>query len=87
MVTAGSQQDRVGGSYLATEFECDLLEVRVRGCLHNGPSDECGSGECHLFEVRMLRDRGTDSIAIAIDNIDDTWRESSLVDKRADAEG
>ena len=79
IVDIGVVEDNVRA--LATELEGDLLEVGASSSLHDGPADNSGAGEGDLVDVHVRRDGGTSDLTKAGEDIDDTWRETSLLDE------
>ena len=64
---------------LAAELETDVLEVRVRGGLHDTTTNESATSEGNLLDVQMPADCLTDARAVAVDDVDNTGREADLV--------
>jgi len=72
---------------LSTKFEGNVLQVALRGSLHDLPADKSASGESNLIDIHVLGDGCSDGVSVAGDDVDDTWWESGLLDKSAHADG
>ena len=78
-------EDDVGA--LATELEGGVLQVCPGSSLEDLATDESGTSEGDLLDVGVDGDGVTDTGTIAVDNVDDTRREASLVDELSGEEG
>lgn len=43
--------------------------------------------EWYLFDIHVRSDSSADSVAVASQNVNDTWGEAGLLDERAHADG
>ena len=66
---------------LAAELEGDLFKVRLRSDFHNFTADEGTASEGDLLDVGVDGDGVTDTGTVAVDDVDDTRREASLLDE------
>ena len=63
----------------ATELERDLLQVGARGSLEDRAADDSRASEGDLVDVHVRGKGGTSRLAKTRDDVDDTWREASLL--------
>jgi len=61
----------------AAGFESDVLH-RSAGLLHDFLTCCRAAGESDLVDVGMLRDGGSCDFALAVDDVDHSWRETGL---------
>jgi hypothetical protein len=85
LVQIGVIEDDVGT--LASEFESDVLQVALCCSLHDLPSDEGATSEGDLVDLGVRRDGSTNGVAVAGDDVDNTGRETGLVNELAHADG
>ncbi len=78
VVNVSVLEDDVGR--LSAELESDLLQVRASSGLQDRAADNRGASECNLVNIHVRREGGTSDLAEAGDNVDDTWRETGLLD-------
>lgn len=81
----GIIEDDVGG--LATELKSDLLEVGGSSSFEDGAADEGGTGESDLVYVHVSGEGGTGGLAETRDQVENTRREASFLDKLGKDEG
>lgn len=85
LIDVGVVKDDVGG--LATKLEGDLLEVGRGSSLHDGSADDSGASEGDLVNVHVGGEGGTSGLAVAGDEVEDTSRETSLLDELGENKG
>lgn len=85
LLDVGILEDDVGG--LATKLEGDLLEVGRGSSLHDGSADDSGSSEGDLVNVHVGGQGSTSGLAVAGDEVEDTGRETSLLDELSENKG
>jgi hypothetical protein len=61
---------------LSAQFQCDPLQIGLRGSFHNQVTDLGGAGECHLVDAHVTRDGCASSWTKSWQKIDDAFRES-----------
>src|ERR1700737_3861345 len=69
------------GGRFATQFQSNLLQVAIRGSLHDRPTRYSRPSECNLVNSHVSRNGCTGSLSKPRDDVDDTRRESSLDDE------
>src|ERR1700683_3021287 len=69
----------------ASQFQRDFLQV-AGGGVNDQLSDFGGAGKCDLVDVRVRRESGAGSFAIAGDNVDDAFGKPSFHDEFAKAQ-
>ncbi len=79
LLDIGVIEDNVGG--LATKFQGDLLQVGGGSSLHDGTTDKGRASEGNLVDVHVGRNSGTGNSAKAREDVDDSGRETSLLDQ------
>jgi hypothetical protein len=84
LLDVGVLEDDVGG--LATKLEGDLLEVGGSSSLHDLSANDGGTSEGDLVNVHMRGESGTGSLAVTGDKVEDTGRETSLLDELSEDE-
>ena len=77
-------EDDVGA--LSTQFQGHVLQVALGRSFQDLATDECRTSEGDLFDLQVMRDGRADSVTVTSENVDDAWRETSLVDKVGYAE-
>ena len=80
IVNVGVVEDDIRA--LASKLESNLLQIRASSGLHDLSADHRRTCECNFVDVHVRRDSGASNLSEARDNVDDTRRESSLLDKR-----
>ena len=63
------------------------MRTTVRKCELHLPPDECRTREGDLLNFHVLGDGSADSVAVAIDNVDDTGREAGFADELGELQG
>ena len=79
LLDIGIVENDVGA--LATQFEGDRLEVGSGSSLHDGAANESRSGESNLVNVHVGRDGSTGNLAETGEKVEDTRRETGLLDQ------
>ncbi|KAI6769769.1 hypothetical protein HG530_004398 [Fusarium avenaceum] len=79
LLNVGIVEDDVGG--LATKLESDLLEVGRGSSLHDGSANDGRSSESDLVNVHVGGEGGTGSLAETGNQVEDTGRETSLLNE------
>jgi hypothetical protein len=72
---------------LATKLKRDLLQVGASSGLHDLAADNSGSGESNLVNVHVGGDGGTSDLTDTREDVDDAWRETSLLNELGCDEG
>lgn len=85
LLQIGIVKDDVGT--LSTQFQGHVFEVALGGCLQDLAADECRTSEGDFFDLHVMGDGISNSVTVASENVDDTGRETSLVDKLGDPNG
>lgn len=85
LLDVGVVEDDVGG--LATKLQGNLLQVGGGGSLHDLSADNGGAGEGNLVNVHVGGDGSTSNLAETRDQVEDTGRETSLLDVLSEDEG
>lgn len=85
LLNVGVVKDNVGR--LATELECNLLQVGGSGSLHDGATNNGGASKGNLVNVHVRGNGGTSSLAKAGKQVEDTSREAGLLDELGENEG
>jgi hypothetical protein len=62
------------GWTLASELQRDLLQVGLRGGLHDFTADKGGASKCDLVNIHVLRDGGPSRITVSSKNVHDTLK-------------
>lgn len=84
LLDVGILEDDVGG--LATKLEGDLLEVGRSSSLHDLSANDGRTSEGDLVNVHVRREGGTGSLAVTRDKVEDTSRETSLLNELSEDE-
>lgn len=77
-------EDDVGA--LATQFQGHVLQVALGGCFQDLATDKRRTSEGDFLDLHVVRDGIADSVTIAGEDVDDTRRETSLVDEVGNAD-
>ncbi len=85
IVNIGIVEDNVRA--LASKFEGHLLEIRSGSRLHDLSANNCATGKGNLVNVHVGRHGSTSRFAESRDDVDDTGRETSLLDELGGEEG
>lgn len=72
---------------LATKLKGDLLEVRGSSGLHDLSANDSRTSKCDLVNVHVSREGSTGSLAEARNKVENTGRETSLLDELSEDQG
>ena len=66
---------------LAAKFKSDLLQVRSGSGLHDLPTNDRAARESNLVNIHVCGDGSTGYLSETREDVDYTWRKTSLLDK------